>query len=275
MAPAPEVLLATVYAQRYNRLRVAAGVSVGRAWDGLAGLDDAAADRFADVAADLSLAAQAQTAAAIDGYLATMLGLVEGEGSVVGLDPGAVTGSAVRNGTEPIDVYRRGIVAARVAVSEGHGFADAMSIGRGRVVSAAETDVALTQRAAMVETAGRSSGIVGYRRVLSGQSCALCATASTQRYHTDVLMPIHNHCDCGVSPIIGDKDPGQVINKPLLADLKRADTGDAAYWRSRRLTVAEDGTVSLPTIAVREHGELGPVLADAADDFTGPDDLAA
>lgn len=277
MPQAPEVLLAATYAQRYNRLRLAAGVAMGRTWDGVAGLDDTAADRFAVMAADLSLNAQTQTAAALDGYIATMTGMVDGEGTVLGFDPATVTGAAVRNGTDPVDVYRRGIVTARVGISEGLPFAAAMRAGRDRVVSAVETDVALTQRAAMSQAASRNDRIVGYRRVLSGTSCALCATASTQRYHSEALMPIHNHCDCGVAPIIGDRDPGHIINQPLLKDLKAAGraTGDPAYWESRRLTVDADGTVRLPDVAVRAHGELGPVLTRAGDDFTGESDIAA
>lgn len=277
MPPSPDVALARLYASRYNRLRTASGVSVGRLWDGVAGLDDEAQERFASVAAGMSTSAQIQTAAVVDGYVGMMLGIVEGDGTATGIDPTSVSGAAVRNGTDPLDVYRRGVVSARVAISEGRSFADAMGIGRDRVVSAAETDVALAQRASIVQVASSTDRVVGYRRVLSGQSCSLCATASAQRYHAEVLMPIHNHCDCGVAPIIGNADPGHTINQQLVSDLKAAGnaSGDPDYWRSRRITVAEDGTVTLPDVTIRQHGELGPVLTRAGDDFTGPSDIAA
>lgn len=270
--PAPETSLILAYVARHNRLRLAAGVAVGRAWDRLAGLDDAAADRFAEVAAQIGVAAQAETAANVDGYLAALLGALTDAGSPLGINPEAVSGPAVRAGADPTEVYRRAIVTARVAVSRGRSGSEAMNAGRRRAVGTAETDVALTQRAATVQVAETEDRIVGYRRVLTGGSCALCATASTQRYGTADLMPIHNHCDCGVAPIVGSRDPGQVINRPLLRDLKNADPD---FARSRKLRVDEDGTVHLPEVTVRQHGELGPTLTIKGQEFTGPSDVAA
>lgn len=271
MPTSPDAVIVARYTRRYNRLRLAAATMVGRAWDDLADLDDVAADRFTNVAATLSLSAQTQTAANVDGYLALLYG-----DSPTGLDAANVTGPAVRAGATPEDVYHRAIVTARTGISEGLGYVEAMRQGRRRALDAAQTDVALTQRATMAQV-GTRRGIVGYRRVLTGKSCALCGTASTQRYKTGTLMPLHTSCDCGVAPIIGDKDPGHIINKPLLNDLKAAgrQVPDPDYWRSRHITVDADGTVTLPKIAVHEHGELGPVLTDASHNFTGPGDIAA
>lgn len=276
--PTPaDVRLATLYTRRYNQLRAAAATAMARAWDRQAGLDDSAAARFTTTAATIAVAAQTQAAAAVDGYMATMLGFVTGEGTALGIDPEAVTGAAVRAGAEPVDVYLRSIVTARLAVSGGHPFAEAMKLGRLRALATVETDVALAQRAATTEVLSAQPRIVGYRRVLTGTSCARCGTASTQRYYSGNLMPIHAHCDCGVAPIIGTSDPGKVINKPLVENLKNAGnaTGDPDYWRSRKLTVDEDGTVHLPDVAVHQHGELGPVLTDANHKFSGPGDIAA
>lgn len=269
MASLPrDAALAAAYLAAYNRLRGAAGVAVGRLWDRVASVEDA--DTFAELAAAASVAAQTRAAALVDGYLAAMLGLLAGEGTPVGLED--VTGAAVRAGAEPFDVYQRPTITVRAALAAGKQWEDAMAAGRARAVGTAEMDVALTQRAATLQVVESDDRVVGYRRVLTGGSCALCATASTQRYRNGDLMPIHNHCDCGVAPIIGSRDPGNVINRPLLDDLK-ATGGD--YAKDRRLTVDEDGTVRLPDVAVREHGELGPVLTERADDFAGPDDIAA
>lgn len=254
--PSPEQVLALRYTRQHNRIRTASAAAVGRAWDSLADLDDRAAERFAAAAATLSTAAQAEAAANLDGYLGLLL-----NASPVGIDLDTVTGAAVRAGAEPADVYLRSIITARAKVSEGGSFVDAMRAGRVRAVSTAETDVALTQRAAMAS----EERIVGYRRVLTGKSCGLCGTASTQRYHSGQLMPIHNRCDCGVAPIMGKKDPGHVINKQLLSDLKKSERFEGT---ARHLTVTEDGTVELPKIAVHQHDELGPVLTDAAHDFS-------
>ena len=122
-----------------------------------------------------------------------------------------------------------------------------------------------------------------HRRVLTGRSCMFCATASTQRYRVDQLMPLHNHCDCAVAPIIGDADPGQIINHDLLGSLKKA--GGSKYWKQRGLVdIDQDGnflvagpggTSRVLQVAERQHGELGPVLVDRHDDFTSPADIAA
>jgi hypothetical protein len=152
-----------------------------------------------------------------------------------------------------------------------------MDVGRQRVEQLAGTDVALAQREATVQAIDADERMVGYRRVLTGRSCAFCATASTQRYHRKQLMPLHSFCDCGVAPIFASSDPGQVINRPLLQSLKEAakQDGQKDYWAARHVTVDEDGTVNLPKVTVREHGELGPVLTRAGDHFAGPTDVAA
>lgn len=229
MASRRDVAIVEAYVGRYNRLRTTTGVIVGRLWDQYAGLDDGAAERFTEAAASAVLAAQAAAGAQVDGYLAALTGE-----PVTGFDPEQVSGAAVRNGTDPLEVYLRGIITARAATAT-HPFREAMNLGRLRVVSAAETDVALTQRAAV----SLPPGVVGYRRVLTGSSCPLCQIASTQRYRRGDLMPIHSHCDCGIAPIAGTEDPGQVINRKLLNDLKKNGEVDRIS-RQRQLPKARE-----------------------------------
>jgi hypothetical protein len=45
-------------------------------------------------------------------------------------------------------------------------------------------------------------GIIGYMRVASG--CDFCIQAGERLYTTDDLMPIHEHCTCGVVPVFDD-----------------------------------------------------------------------
>lgn len=267
MAPSPEQTLALRYTRRHNRIRLASSTAVGKAWDSLVtDVTDRSAERFATAASAISLAAQNETAASLDGYLSVLAGTAP-----LGLDTEAVTGAAIRAGADPFEVYLRPVITARTKLSEGLAYLDAIGAGRARAIGTAQTDVALTQRTAMASASGQY-GIVGYRRVLTGKSCALCARASTQRYKSGQLMPIHGSCDCGVAPIMGDRDPGHVINKQLVKDLKAADRQGIA---ERHLRVGEDGTVILPDIAVHQHGELGPVLTDASHDFARLGDTAA
>lgn len=271
MPPRPDVALAAAYVVRYNRLRLTTGALVGRLWDRYGGVDDIAAAEFATRAADVAGAAQRQAAVGVAGMVSAIVAVTEG----ATYRPDVPDLGALR-GVDQVELYRRGVITARAGVAAGKPVGEALTLGRRRSMIAAETDVALAQRAAM-SAATDGDRVVGYRRVLTGKSCAYCATASTQRYHSGQLAPLHSHCDCGVAPILGSSDPGHVVNKQLLGDLKAAgrSTGDADYWTSRHFTVDEDGTVRLPAVAVHEHGELGPVLTAADHDFTGPGDLAA
>lgn len=47
--------------------------------------------------------------------------------------------------------------------------------------------------------------IVGYRRVYDG-GCKYCLEAAQLMYHSGNLMPLHEHCGCGIAPVYSD-DP--------------------------------------------------------------------
>ena len=253
------------YQQRMAQLRDATAAVVGQAWDDLGSYDESDVDRFLTRATPVVDASQAHAVALTDAYFAAETGR-----SPIGLPLDSLTGAAVRNGTPPADVYRRPFVQVWKALKDGTDWADAVSAARARVAGVASTDVQLSMRAAAANVMQQDQRIVGYRRVLTGKSCAFCATASTQRYHRDQLLPIHGSCDCGIAPIFGDRDPGRVVNRKLLKDLKAS--GGPQYWKDQGISVDESGQVlkadaPLKT-AVHEHGELGPVLGDADHEFT-------
>lgn len=68
--------------------------------------------------------------------------------------------------------------------------------------------------------------IVGYRRVVSAGACDWCRLVSTQRYHTAQTASFghgrgkHHNCHCTVVAIFGKRDPGRVINRTRLAEIK-------------------------------------------------------
>lgn len=202
---------------RVLTVRSGAGARVGALWDRLAPIGDTAAAQFADTAAQLVVAGQVSVSTSTAGYLSVATG-ARGPST-------PLSGPMLRGGVDPVEVYQRAIVTARTALAAGKPLAEALRIGRDRATSTAETDVMLAQRA-QIDAWAQANQIVGYRRVLTGKSCLLCAVASTQRYHRDDLMPIHQRCDCGVSPIIGAADPGRIINRPLHEKLKQAGVID-------------------------------------------------
>lgn len=248
------------YAELVGSLRSAASAGAAQAWDDLGSYDDADVARYVATVAPLVVAAQAQAAVLTDAYLA-----IEGGRAPLGIDTATVTGGAVRAGAGPDVVYRRSFVDVWQALGNGTDWADAVSAGRARAEATAHTDVQLAMRATANEVMRADERIVGYRRVVSGASCAVCVSASGQRYHRERLLPIHPHCDCTVAPIYASRDPGRVLNRQRVRDLEAG--GGPESWRERGITVsggevlAADGE-QLRT-AVHEHGELGPLLANA------------
>ena len=283
------------YQEQYATLRRRTVAGVLAAWAAYGGLDDQDSDRFTAAAARSVRGGQRALADLVATYLNMLTRQVTG-GPGLGrrLDREQLTTDALR-GVPFADVYHRPVVTARTILGRYGDLDQALQQARRRAEQLADTDMVMTQRSAIVQLVGEEERVVGYRRVLTGESCALCAAASTQRYHRGDLHPIHTHCDCAVAPIFGTADPGQVINSQLLDELNAA--GGREYWKDRGFGVDEngvirrrrevkvrerDGTERRTTElgerlrpAVREHGELGPVLTDPKDDFTGPDDVAA
>lgn len=263
----------TRYQAQYGHIRNVTVARVVALWRAFGGVDDDALAAFLTAVLPTVAAGQTAVGALVSAYVATMLRAAGETATVAPL--GAISVDALR-GTAAAEVYARPVVALRTALADGKLYDYGMKLAGQRVEQLASSDVAMAQREAIGRAVEGDERFFGYRRVLTGRSCALCAVASAQRYHRRP-MPIHANCDCGVAPIIGTVDPGQTINRQIVDNLKAAaqKTGTAAYWKNRHVTVNADGTVNLPEIAVHEHGELGAVLGDAAHSFTGPGGIAA
>lgn len=215
--PALIALLAERHRDRFGQLQRNAVDLSTRAWDSLSDwTSPAAADAWADLWLPITDSAVEAAAVSTDAYFALA---VDGEA----LGVGGLTAAGLR-GVPAEEYARRPLVTLYTQLSKGVSFDDAKAVSRSRLGSMVATDVSLGQRRAADEWS-LSGRVVGYRRTLTGKSCVLCAMASTQRYHAKKLMPIHGRCDCGVAPIVGDEDPGQVINQELLDKLH--ETGAA------------------------------------------------
>jgi hypothetical protein len=259
--------LSLAYRRDYSALLERVDAAVVRAWRALANVDGDAAERFAAAAAALVAGFQAQAAnlAALFVVFQIAALLDAPPGSPPRIPPGELTDEALR-GVPGLEVYRRPVVAARSALARGEPWSAAMAAGEAAAAGYGRTDVALAQRHAARTVLDADQRVVGYRRVLTGRSCVLCATASTQRYRTDELLPIHTHCDCTVAPIVGTFDPGRVINRELLAELK--DAGGSRYWQARGISVDEDGAIvdaagDPVRVTVDHTTEAAPTLAAA------------
>lgn len=267
------VLLSERQRAQYNALRLSVQEAVGRAWDALGNVSDEALEAFLRAVLPVVEAGATQVAATTTAMVAQSVTLAGGDAAAV--MPATELG-ALRGGVPSRTVFSRPTVHMRKLLSDGMPWAQAKEVARGRAVGAASMDMAMAQRQAMASTvtpAGTfppgTPHVVGYRRTLTGASCRFCAVASTQRYTVAAgpnLMPLHHHCDCGVAPIIGDHDPGQVINRDLLAKLKKEGATD--YWSGGGLVDAEGNALPKPPkppkVVESVHGELGPVFGKDA-----------
>ena len=119
--------------------------------------------------------------------------------------------------------------------------------------------VVQAERKATVAT--RVRGITGWRRIIhpelsQGGTCGLCIAAAAGRtYTTGNLEPIHEGCNCGVMPIVGDDDPGDALNRLDLGDLYDEAGGTTDGWtlKQTRYQVGADGQL----VAVKTREKRG------------------
>ncbi|MET0716404.1 MAG: hypothetical protein ABWY57_15975 [Mycetocola sp.] len=180
-------------------------------------------------------------------------------------------------GVPAADVYRRPAVTMYTALANGARVSDAIEAGVNRLTSLVGTDHQLAKTTQARESlSGR--GFTYTRRTLTGrENCAMCAIASTQRYHASELMPIHPGCDCGVDTVEAGADPGQVLEPERLELIH--DAIDAEFGGSDRGARYLDGGNNrsdfLDLIVTHEHGEYGPTLAWREQHFTSASDIDA
>jgi hypothetical protein len=220
--------------------------------------------------AGISLTAQRTSSGLTASYLQMTLRLL---GSPLGkrLAIGAAVGVgafAVRKGIDLARAYERPMETIRYEQSQGVEPEQARERGRLRLLSMLDTDIQLAARDAARNVLRESDDVSGYRRILRpemsrGTSCGLCVAASDRVYSVEELLPLHPGCHCGVAPIVGEHDPGRELNE---ADF-------AALYGAAGSTAAAD--LRDVEVAVKMHGELGPVLVDARHHFRGPRAAAA
>lgn len=184
--------------------------------------------------------------------------------------PSPVNASEVLDGrgVPAAEVYRRPAVEVYTALAAGVSYADAVARGLTRLNSLAATDLQMS-KVRQARSSYRASGKKYFRRVLNGGSnCGLCTIASTQRYRTDVLSPIHPGCDCGVDALAPHESEQHVIDQTAL-DAAHAQI-EGTFGESFR-----DGrSLDYRLIEIRQHGEIGDVLTWRGQHFDGPASVA-
>lgn len=251
-------------------------------WKGSPSLRDADIDRLVARIVPAVQGGQLQVANITNAYVQRLAAL---EG--VDVEPVPVTDDVIAyRGTPADEVYRRPAVTTYTSLSGGSAFDAAAAAGLARLRGLVRMDVQQTRNRQATKAYG-GSGFDYTLRVLSGtENCALCVIASTQRYMSKELQPIHPGCDCGTRGVKANQDPGQVIDQALLDQVHDAiekklgssDRGARDLGRGKEVTYG-DGSSRLADftdlIVTREHGELGPTLVWRDEKFTSAADIDA
>lgn len=237
--------LVQAYIAAQAALRARAGAQMASRWDGLPSYNRADVPSFLAVALPLARAVKMASVRITATFIAQRLRI-----AALGINANDVV---IRNGAAPADVYARPFVNVWTDLKQGKSFEAAVAAGRNRATSAVQMDAQLAMRDTLSVVGARDKRILGYRRVPDAGACDFCKLIAGQRYTTDQLMPVHNHCGCGVDVITED------------------NRGDFTGKRENDLNVTRDGV----SAAVVEHGELGPLVVDGADHFTDHAAIAA
>jgi hypothetical protein len=256
--------LVEAHAAGRERLTAAAVEGVARrtaAFDGW--YDHAKIAALAEALAALVQAAQRQTAALTDAFLARVIALLSRRPTS---PVGVVDVRSLRQGVTPAGVYGRPADVYRYQRSLDVEPARALELAVERARVAADVDVTLAFRA-QARHVMVVRQVDGFRRVVhpelsAGGTCGLCIVAADRIYSRDDLLPVHARCACTVLPIVNEQDPGAQLDRAAL---------DALYDRAGSNRAAD---LKRTRYSVKEHGELGAVLVDAADDWRGPAEVA-
>lgn len=186
---------------RLARIRSATVSRVVGAFDALPDYHSDTADRFASSIVPLVKAGQMLTAKTTAAYVAQRT-----RTPTARIDPAKVTGAAVRNGADPLDVYRRPFGIMWSALGDGADLTEAKVRGRDRLAMTAAMDVWLAMRAASNEADRQIAHSITWVRVADPGACELCAAAEGSSYSDAGDMAGHPNCGCTIDPVLGEPD---------------------------------------------------------------------
>ena len=271
---APEPII-VAYQEAVHQVRTRVMTYASAVWSGAGSWRDGDVDRLVALIVPRVQAGQVQTAQLTAAYFAALETARTGvTAPVVPVDREMVT--SVR-GVAADQVYRRPAATMYATLSDGGSLTQAVSAGLARLNDLVASDHQLA-KTTQARASASARGFQYMRRTLTGrENCALCIIASTQRYRVQDLQPMHPGCDCGYDTVTGRTDPGQIIDPELLEQthqLIEAQFGGTDRG-ARVIDGLNDWSDYLDLIAVREHGELGPVLTWRDQHFTSKADIDA
>lgn len=233
----PATREALAHKAQLARIKQSAASAYSAAWRELGSYNREDLPRLLDATIPISYAAQRQTIAATNALISKRLRRQPAQ-----VNPLDYMGERARGGVSPEEVYSRPLKRYWHMLGQGATWEEAQISGQAVAAASLASDVMLSMRELVAGLQKREPGAWGYQRVPGGNACDFCILASTQRYYSGELEPLHIGCGCGIDIITADDDPGQVINP-------------------ERLDAINDGNREL---AIKQGGEYGPELITSA-----------
>jgi hypothetical protein len=234
--------LTAAYQLELKRTRQAVSDALRQQWLALPDYRDGQVDKFVQRVVPIVEAGQRRAVSMTDAYMSRSLGV-----QPIGLQPTDLIGPAVRNGISPDVVYKRPFETVWRSI-ETLGFSAAVGYGLSRLVSTGSMDVAMSARDASRAYGRASDRVAGFRRVAHPNCCAFCTSIDGAKVNSEWAAPLHNNCSCTLEPI-------------------GVGSSDAHGFETFAIGAVFGGAL------IEEHGELGPVITNKHDAFTGVDDL--
>jgi hypothetical protein len=166
--------------------------------------------------------------------------------------------------SEPAKLFERAAEKYRYERSVGKDHAAANDLAEQKITDLVDTNLLLSARLAQQQTLklvqDQDARVIGYRRIIhpelsKGGVCGMCVAAADRVYKVDELRPIHARCQCTVSSVTSEHDPGFTLNQD---DLDRLYDHAAEAAPGARSTSA--AALKRPRYKIHHHHEYGPVL---------------
>ena len=243
-----------------DRIQAQGSAQVAAAFGGVQDwADHAAITVAATQAGAVARSTSRLSAASADAYMTRILGATIG---------GSPRAAGVISINDPLrvgvrdwaSVYGRVADTVRLQVARGASLDQAVTMGLQRADTMVRWDSGLARREQWRQSLAANPQAIGWRRVIHPElsrdgTCGLCIAAADRTYSIATLAPLHGRCHCTVAPVTRTADPGGTLNDE---DLKRVYESASSTYAADLKRVRYD---------VQQHGELGPVLTDRANDF--------
>lgn len=226
-----------------RRLRRFVASHIERAWRSLPDYEDNRQAQFLQAVIPVVVAAQRQSATVTDAYIARVM-----RRAPIGVPPGVISNL---RGVSPEEVYTRPFKTLWTALGNGSLYDDAFSLALNRAMGTATADVQMAMRAASDYIEGADDNIYGYTRVANADACEFCSEVDGAyvKASDGFAFALHNNCGCSLEP---NTEPHR---------------GAVTLPDGTRVREFQYGALN-DRVAVRQHGELGPILGSPDHDFT-------